>query len=111
MGILGLGVLLAGWVVTIIYRLLAGDGTQEIIFNLIPMESIEVTIKTSSDILIAPDSFFYMVGLFFCVLLLAICGSIAKVLIANGVKMIQPDFEEAMAKFRKDLMEQKNRRR
>jgi hypothetical protein len=106
MVILGLGVVLAGWVVTIIYRLITGEGTQEIISNLIPMESIAITIKTSSDIIVAPDSFFYMVGLFFCVLLLAICGGIAKVLIANGVKMLQPDIQGYLENLRKDLMQQ-----
>ena len=106
MVILGLGVVLAGWVVTIIYRLITGEGTQEIISNLIPMESIAITIKTSSDIIVAPDSFYYMVGLFFCVLLLAICGGIAKVLIANGVKMLQPDIQGYLENLRKDLMQQ-----
>ena len=66
MVILGLGVALAGWVVTIIYRLITGDGTSEIVFNLIPMESIEVTIEVSSEGMIVPDSFFYVVGLFLC---------------------------------------------
>jgi len=109
--LLGLGVLLAGWVVTIIYRLITGDGTSEIISNLIPMESLTITIKTSSEGMIVPESFFYAVGLFFCVLLLAISGGIAKVLIANGVKMLQPDVYGAMEKLRKDLMEQMKTRK
>ena len=106
MVILGLGVALAGWVVTIIYRLITGDGTREIVANLIPMESIEITIKTSSEVMIDPETFFYVVGLFFCVLLLAICGGIAKVLIINGVKMLQPDIQGSLEHLRKDLMEQ-----
>ena len=32
--------------------------------------------------------------------------SIAKVLIANGVKMLQPDIQGSLEKLRKDLMEQ-----
>lgn len=111
MVLLGLGVVLAGWVVTIIYRLISGDGTQEIISNLIPMESLTITIKTSSEGMIVPESFFYVAGLFFCVLLLAICGGIAKVLIANGSKMLQPDIYGAMEKLQKDLMEQMNKRK
>lgn len=103
--ILGLGVALAGWVVTIIYRLITGDGTREIVANLIPMESIEITIKTSSEVMIDPETFFFVVGLFFCVLLLAICGGIAKVLIANGAKLLQPDIQSSLEKLRKDLME------
>ena len=99
MVILGLGLALAGWVVTIIYRLITGDGTIEIISNLIPMESIEITIKASSEAMVVPESFFYVVGLFFCVLLLAICGGIAKVLIANGVKMLQPDIQSDLDNF------------
>lgn len=106
MVILGLGVALAGWVVTIIYSLITGDGISEIISNLIPMESIEITIKASSEAIVVPDSFFYVVGLFLCVLLLAICGGIAKVLIANGVKMLQPDIQGSLEKLRNDLMEQ-----
>ncbi|UCH91194.1 MAG: hypothetical protein JSU60_00275 [Nitrospirota bacterium] len=109
MVILGLGVALAGWVVTIIYRLITGDGSIEIISNLIPMESIEVTIEASSEGMIVPDSFFYVVGLFLCVLLLAICGGIAKVLIANGVKMLQPDVQGSLEHLRKDLLEQFNK--
>lgn len=109
MVILGLGVALAGWVVTIIYRLITGDGSIEIISNLIPMESIEVTIEASSEGMIVPDSFFYVVGLFLCVLLLAICGGIAKVLIANGVKMLQPDVQGSLEHLRKDLIEQFNK--
>jgi hypothetical protein len=108
--LLGLGVLLAGWVVTIIYRLITGDGTQEIIFNLIPMESLTITITTSSEGMVVPESVFYVVGLFFCVLLLAICGGIAKVLIANGVKMLQPDIQGSLKHFRKDLMDHMNKR-
>ena len=104
MVILGLGVLLGGWVVTIIFRLITGDGTKEIILNLIPMESIEITVRASSEAIIVPETLFYVVGLFFCVLLLAICGSIAKVLIANGVKMLQPDIQSALKTFRKDLL-------
>ena len=111
MGILGLGVVLAGWVVTIIYRLITGDGTREIISNLIPMESLTVTIKASSEAIIVPDSFYYMVGLFFCVLLLAICGGIAKVLIANGVKMLQPDIQGSLDYLRKDFTDQINKRK
>ena len=111
MVLLGLGVVLAGWVVTIIYRLITGDGTKEIISNLIPMESLTITITTSSEGMVVPESFFYVVGLFFCVCLVAICGSIAKVLIANGVKMLQPDIGGALEKLRKDLMEQMNKRR
>ena len=109
MVILGLGLALAGWVVMIIYRLITGDGTIEIISNLIPMESIEITIKASSEAMVVPDSFFYAVGLFFCVLLLAICGGIAKVLIANGAKMLQPDVQGSLEHLRKDLMEQFNK--
>jgi hypothetical protein len=106
MVLLGLGLALAGWVVSIIYRLIAGDGTREIISNLIPMESILITIKASSEAMVVPDSFHYVVGLFLCALLLAICGGIAKVLIANGVKMLQPDIQGSLEKLRKDLMEQ-----
>jgi len=64
MVLLGLGVVLAGWVVTIIYRLITGDGTQEIISNLIPMESLTITIRTSSERMVVPESVFYVVGLF-----------------------------------------------
>ena len=58
MVLLGLGVMLAGWVVTIIYRLITGDGTQEIISNLIPMEFLTITITTSSEDMVVPESFF-----------------------------------------------------
>lgn len=108
--LLGLGVGLAAWVVSVIYQLITGDGTREIVSNLIPLESITITIKASSEAIIVPDSFYYVTGIFFCVLLLAICGGIAKVLIANGVKMIQPDVSGAMEKLRKDLMEHRNKR-
>jgi hypothetical protein len=108
--LLGLGVGLAAWVVSIIYRLITGDGASEIISNLIPMESIEITIKTSSEAMVVPETFFYTVGLFFCVLLLAICGGIAKVLIANGVKMLQPDIQGSLKHFRKDFMDRINKR-
>ena len=111
MVLLALGVVLAGWVVTIIYRLITGDGSSEIISHLIPMESIEITIKTSSEAMVVPETLFYMVGLFFCVLLLAICGGIAKVLITNGVKLIQPDVQGTLEKFQKDLMKQINTRK
>ncbi len=106
MVLLGLGLALAGWVVSIIYSLITGDGTREIISNLIPMDSIMISIKASSGAIVVPDSFYYVVGLFLCVLLLAICGGIAKVLIANGVKMLQPDIQGSLEKLRKDLMEQ-----
>ena len=108
--LLGLGLLLAGWVVMIIYQLISGEGTKEIVSNLIPTGSITVTIKASSEVLVLPDSFYHVVGLFFCVLLLAICGGIAKVLIANGVKMLQPDIHETLEKLRKDILEGKNKR-
>ncbi|MFA9562917.1 MAG: hypothetical protein ACERKU_11315 [Nitrospirota bacterium] len=39
----------------------------------------------------------------------AICGGIAKVLIANGVKMLQPDVQGSLEHLRKDLMEQVNK--
>ena len=97
-------------VVTIIYRLITGDGTQEIVFNLIPMESLTISITTSSEGMVVPESFFYVVGLFFCVLLLAISGGIAKVLIANGTKMHQPDIQGSLEKLRKEIQEQKHRR-
>jgi hypothetical protein len=74
------------------------------------MESIEITIKTSSEAMVVPETFFYTVGLFFCVLLLAICGGIAKVLIANGVKMLQPDIQGSLKHFRKDFMDRINKR-
>ena len=109
--LLGLGLALAGWVVMIIYRLITGDGTIEIISNLIPMESIEITIKASSEAMVVPDSFFYAVGLFFCVLLLAICGGIAKVLIANGAKMLQPDIQSGLDKLQKEFMAQINKQK
>lgn len=108
--LLGLGVGLAAWVVTIIYQLIRGDNTREIVSNLIPLESITITIKASSEAIIVPDSLYYATGVFFCVLLLAICGGIAKVLIANGVKMMQPDVSGAMEKLRKDLMEKMTKR-
>ncbi len=109
--ILGLGVALAGWVVSIIYQLLTGDGAQEIITNLMPLESMQMTIQTSSDIIVAPDSFVYMVGLFFCVLLLSICGGIAKVLIANGINMLQPDIRSLFEKLKNDVLSAKHRQR
>ena len=58
MVILGLGLALAGWVMSIIYRLITGDGTREIISNLIPMESIMITIKASSEAIVVPNSFY-----------------------------------------------------
>ena len=108
--LLGLGLLLGGWVVVIIYQLISGEGTKEIVSNLIPTGSITVTMKASSEVLVLPDSFFHVVGLFFCVLLLAICGGLAKVLIASGVKMLQSDLHDAMDKLRKDILEWKNKR-
>ena len=102
--ILGLGVALAGWVVSIIYQLLTGDGAQKIISNLIPLESMQITIQTSSDIIVAPDSFLYMVGLLFCVLLLAICAGLSKVLMAKGAQMLQPDIHRTLEYLRRDLI-------
>jgi hypothetical protein len=64
MVLLGLGVVLAGWVVTIIFRLITGDGTQEIVSNLIQMESLTITITTSSEGMVVPESFFMWWGCF-----------------------------------------------
>ncbi len=105
--ILGLGLALAAWVVSIIYLLINGDGSREIINNLVPMESITITITSSSERMIVPESFFYVVGLFFCVLLLAICGSIGKALIAHGVRMLQPDIQGGLEKLRKEVLRQR----
>ncbi len=102
MVMLGLGLLLGGWVVTIIYRLINGDDTSGIIGNLIPIESLEVMIRSSSDAILLPDSLFYVVGLLTCVLLLWICAGFAKLLISQGSKFLQPDIEEVLKRFPKD---------
>ena len=109
--LLGFGVVLAGWVVTIIYQLITGDGTREIVSNLIPLESITITMKASSEAIIVPDSFYYVTGVFFCVLLLAICGGIAKSLIANGVKLLYPNLQDVTEQLRKEVLSQVNKRK
>ena len=38
-------------------------------------------------------------------------GGIAKVLIANGVKIFQPDVQGSLEHLRKDLLEQINKRK
>jgi hypothetical protein len=39
------------------------------------------------------------------------CGRIAKVLIANGVKILQPDVQDSLEHLRKDFLEQINKRK
>lgn len=104
MGLLVVGVIVACWVITMIYALLTGDGTKEMISNLMPLESLTITIKGATETLTIPDSFYYVVGLILTVLLLAISGGIAKSLITNGVKLIQPNLRDATDQIRKDLL-------
>ncbi len=103
------GVVLAGWVVNVIYHLITGEGPTDIVSGLIPREAMDVFIQTPGGPMEIPPSSFYIFGLMITVLLLGICAGVAKTLIATGIKFFQPSADESLKKIYQEL-EKINRR-
>ncbi len=97
------GVVLAGWVVNVIYHIFMRDGSADVVSNLIPREILAEFIQTSGGAMDVPDSGFYMIGLMASVFLLAICAGIAKALIANGVRIFRPSADEVLKQVHQEL--------
>ena len=97
------GVVLAGWVVNVIYHLFMGDGQTDVVSNLIPREVMAEFIQTPGGPIEIPDSSFYIIGLMASVFLLAICAGLAKAFIANGIKFFRPSADDVLKKIHQEL--------
>jgi len=100
--ILSMGILLAAWVLYTIYQLIQGEGTSSIVTRILDIGAIDKTITISSETIILPESFFYILGVLILVTLLSICAGLSKVLISSGVQMLKPDYTDTLKERRKE---------
>ena len=99
--ILSMGILLAAWILYTIYQLIQGEGTSSIVTRILDIGAIDKTITISSETIILPESFFYILGVLILVSLLSICAGLSKVLISSGVQMLKPDYTDTLKERRK----------
>ena len=97
------GVVLAGWVVNVIYHLITGEGPTDIVSSLIPKEAMDVFIQTPGGPMEIPPSSFYVFGLMVTVMLLWICAGLARTFITTGMKFFLPGSDEALKKIQQEL--------
>ena len=100
--ILSMGILLAAWILYTIYQLIQGEGTSSIVARILDLGAIDKTITLSSETIILPESFFYILGVLILVTLLSICAGLSKVLISSGVQMLKPDYTDTFKERRKE---------
>ena len=100
--ILSMGILLAAWILYTIYQLIQGEGTSSIVTRILDIGAIDKTITISSETIILPESFFYILGVLILVTLLSICAGLSKVLISSGVQMLKPDYTDTLKERRKE---------
>ena len=100
--ILSMGILLAAWILYTIYQLIQGEGTSSIVTRILDIGAIDKTITLSSETIILPESFFYILGVLILVTLLSICAGLSKVLISSGVQMLKPDYTDTLKERRKE---------
>ena len=100
--ILSMGILLAAWILYTIYQLIQGEGTSSIVTRILDIGAIDKTITISSETIILPESFFYILGVLILVSLLSICAGLSKVLISSGVQMLKPDYTDTLKERRKE---------
>ena len=60
--ILSMGILLAAWIFHTIYQLIQGEGKSSIVTRILDIGAIDKTITISSETIILPESFFYILG-------------------------------------------------
>ncbi len=100
--ILSMGILLAVWIFHTIYQLIQGEGKSSIVTRILDIGVIDKTITISSETIILPESFFYILGVLILVFLLSICAGLSKVLISSGVRMLKPDYIDTLKEIRKE---------
>jgi hypothetical protein len=101
--ILSIGILLAAWIFYTIYQLIQGEGKSSIVTRILDIGAIDKTITISSETIILPESFFYILGVLILVFLLSICAGLSKVLISSGVQMLKPDFTDTLKEISKEI--------
>ena len=100
--ILSMGILLAAWILYTIYQLIQDEGKSSIVTRILDIGAIDKTITISSETIILPESFFYILGVLILVFLLSICASLSKVLISSGVQMLKPDYTDTLKETKKE---------
>jgi hypothetical protein len=108
--ILSMGILLAAWILYTIYQLIQGEGTSSIVTRILDIGAIDKTITISSETIILPESFFYILGVLILVSLLSICAGLSKVLISSGVQMLKPDYTDTLKERRKETKKKEEKR-
>lgn len=101
--ILSIGILLAAWIFYTIYQLIQGEGKSSIVTRILDIGAIDKTITISSETIILPESFFYILGVLILIFLLSICAGLSKVLISSGVRMLKPDFTDTLKEISKEI--------
>jgi hypothetical protein len=101
--ILSIGILLAAWIFYTIYQLIQGEGKSSIVTRILDIGAIDKTITISSETIILPESFFYILGVLILVFLLSICAGLSKVLISSGVRILKPDFTDTLKEISKEI--------
>jgi hypothetical protein len=100
--ILSMGILLTAWILYTIYQLIQGET------RILDIGAIDKTITISSETIILPESFFYILGVLILVFLLSICAGLSKVLISSGVRMLKPDYTDTLKETRKEIKSKLN---
>ena len=101
--ILSMGILLAAWILYTIYQLIHNEGESSIVTRILDIGAIDKTIVISSETIILPESFFYILGVLILVFLLSICAGLSKVLISSGVQMLKPDYTDTLKEISKEI--------
>jgi hypothetical protein len=101
--ILSMGILLAAWIFHTIYQLIQGEGKSSIVTRILDIGAIDKTITISSETIILPESFFYILGVLILVFLLSICAGLSKILISSGVQMLKPDYTDTLKEISKEI--------
>ena len=101
--ILSMGILLTAWIIYTIFQLIQGEGKSSIVTRILDIGAIDKTITISSETIILPESFFYILGVLILVFLLSICAGLSKVLISSGVQMLKPDYTDTLKEISKEI--------
>jgi len=103
-----MGILLAAWILYTIYQLIQDEGKSSIVTRILDIGAIDKTITISSETIILPESFFYILGVLILVFLLSICAGLSKVLISSGVRMLKPDYTDYLKQTKKETKNKLN---
>ncbi|MBI4845701.1 MAG: hypothetical protein HY810_04410 [Candidatus Omnitrophica bacterium] len=106
---LSIGIFIALWVFQFIFNFLNSQSSIKILDCIMSLESIERTIKTSSQIIELPNALFLLFRYGVLMFLLGISTALAVVFIKSGTYLVQPDYKQVLETIMRQVKEIKDK--